>query len=54
MTVIIVRAEFALAETADRCGAAVEKTFVDWNRSRLVGAAGGKRIDNAGTRTERD
>src|SRR6476620_3742280 len=31
MTVIIVRAEFALAETADRCGSAIEKPFVDGN-----------------------
>ena len=54
MTVIIVRAEFALAETAHRCGSAIEKPFVDGNRSCLVGAAGGERINNAGTRTERD
>ena len=54
MPVIIVRAELALGETANRCGSAVKETFVDRNRSCLVGAAGGERINNAGTRTERD
>ena len=31
MTVIIVRAEIAFAETAHGCGAAIEKAFVDGN-----------------------
>src|SRR6266576_5631243 len=47
MTVIIVRAEIALAETPYSCGAAIIKAFVDRNRSRFVGAAGCKRMNNA-------
>lgn len=54
MTVIIVRAEIALAETTYCCCPAVKKTFVDWNFRRFAGAAGGKRMDNAGTCAERD
>src|SRR6266576_2588776 len=54
MPVIIMRAEIALGEAAHGRGAAIEKPFVDGNRSCLVGAAGGERINNAGTRTERD
>src|SRR5437773_4425399 len=54
MTVIIVRAEIALGETAHRCGSAIKKPFVDRNFSRFVGAAGCKRMDEAGTRTKRD
>src|SRR5438874_2977722 len=54
MTMIIVRAEIALGEAAHGRGAAIEKTFVDGKFSRFVGAAVGKRMDNASTRTERD
>src|SRR4030095_2652824 len=54
MTMIIMRAEIALGEAAHGRGAAIEKPFVDGNRSCLVGAAVGERINNAGTRTERD
>src|SRR4029077_17316506 len=54
VTVIIVRAKFALAEAAYRCGSAVKKAFVDRNLGRFVGAAGCKRMDNAGTRAKRD
>jgi hypothetical protein len=54
MTVIIMRSEIALAEAAHGRGAAIEKPLVDRNRGCLVGAAGGERINNAGTRTERD
>src|SRR6267378_3695163 len=54
MTVIIVRAEFALAEAAYRCGSAVKKPFIDGNRNCLVGAAVGERMNNAAARAERD
>ena len=39
MTMIIMRAEIALGEAAHGRGAAIEKPFVDGNRSCLVGAA---------------
>src|SRR6266480_4168452 len=54
VTMIIVRAEIALGEAAHGRGTAIEKTFVDGKFSRFVGAAVGKRMDNASTRTERD
>src|SRR5205085_12601573 len=54
MPVIIMRAEFALAEAAHRCGSAVEETFIDRNFRRFAGTTGGKRMNNAGTRTKRD
>src|SRR5438034_754599 len=54
MTVIIVRAEIAFAETAYRCGSAVKKTFVDRNFGSFAGAAGCKRMDDASTRAKRD
>src|SRR4030095_2011393 len=54
MTMIIMRAEIALAEAAHGRRTAIEKTFVDRNRSRFVRAVVGKRMDNATTRTERD
>src|SRR6266481_9727041 len=54
MTMIIMRTEIALGETAHGRGAAIEKPFIDGNRSCLVGSAFGERINNAGTRTERD
>src|SRR6185312_6429255 len=44
MTVIVVRAEIAFAETANRCCSPVEESFVDRNGSRFVGAAGSERI----------
>src|SRR3989442_9635727 len=37
MTVIIMRAKIAFAETAHGCAAAIKKTFVDRNGSRFVG-----------------
>src|SRR4029077_5076852 len=54
MTMIVMRAEVALGEAAHGRGAYIEKPFVDGNRSCLVGPAVGERINNAGTRTERD
>src|SRR5215468_6698951 len=54
MTMIIVRTEIALGETVNRRGAAIKKTFVDRNCSRLIGAAVGERMNNAATRAERD
>src|SRR5262245_66343943 len=54
MTMIIVRAQIALAEAAHGCCTAVEKTFVDRNFSGFAGAAGCQRMDDAGTRTKRD
>src|SRR5215468_99599 len=54
MTVIIVRAKIAFAEAAYRCCSAVEKPFVDRKGGCLVGAAAGKRMNNAATRTKRD
>src|SRR6201982_2157436 len=54
MTVIIMRAKIAFAETAYRCCSAVEETFVDRNFGRFTGAAGCKRMDDAATRTKRD
>src|SRR5882762_8882490 len=44
MTMIIMRAEITLGEAAHGRGAAIEKPFVDGNRSCLVGAALGERI----------
>src|ERR1044071_6545753 len=54
MTMIIVRAKIAFAETARGCGAAIEETFVDGDGSRFVGAAGCERMDHPDTRTEGD
>src|SRR5450759_3179012 len=54
MTVIIVRAKIAFAETAHGCRAANEKTFVDRNSSRFAGTAGRERMNNAYTSAERD
>src|SRR5262245_59686067 len=54
MTMIIMRAEIALPEAAHGRRTAIEKTFVDGNLSRFIGATIGKRMDNATTRTERD
>jgi hypothetical protein len=52
MTVIILRTEIAFAETAHRCGAANEKTFVDRNGSRFVGTAVCERMNDADTRAK--
>src|SRR5713101_1257502 len=54
MPVIIVWAKIAFAEAAHSCGAANKKAFIDRNRSRFVGTAGCERVDDAGTRAERD
>src|SRR5262249_60140119 len=54
MTVIIVRAEFAFAETAHGCGSAVKKTLVDGDGRSFVRTAVGKGMDDAGTRTKGD
>ena len=54
MTVIIMRAEIALREAAHGRRTAVEKTFVDGNRSCFVGAAISKRMDNPTAGAERD
>src|SRR3954465_2602422 len=54
MTVIIVRPKIALGETTYRCCATVKKTFVNRDGNCLVGAAVGERMNNAGTRPERD
>src|ERR1700756_2993357 len=54
MTVIIVRAKIAFAEAAYCCCSAVEKPFVDRKGGCLVGAAAGKRMNNAATRTKGD
>src|SRR5437667_6017494 len=54
MTVIIVRTEIAFAETAHGCGAAIEKTFVNRDRSRFVGTAGCERMDHPHACAERD
>ena len=35
MTVVIVRAKIAFAETAHGCGTTIEKTFIDRNGSRF-------------------
>ena len=54
MTVIIVGTKITFGETAHCCRAAIEKTFVNGNGSRLLGAAGCERMNNAGTRTKCD
>src|SRR5439155_23783745 len=54
MAMIIVRAKIAFAETAHGCGAVNEKTFVNRDGSRFVGAAGCERMNNPDARAKCD
>ena len=54
VTVIVVRTEIAFAETAHRCGAAIEKALVDRNGRCFVTAAVCERMKDPGPRAERD